>query len=84
MNATAQNVASRIVDRFLQEHPDLRTAVRADVLQRELVRVYEEVKQGTHMARSDEELESRSRQAGIERKDLEALINITAHAATDQ
>ena len=83
MVARAENVASRLVEQFLQEHPDLRTSVRADVLERELARVYEEVKQGAHTARSDEELESRSRQAGIERKDLEALINIAAHAATD-
>ena len=80
--ASAADSVSKLVDTFVKDHPERK--VNRSALQRDLEQVYASVIDGTYLAPTPEHVTARSEAASIEANEYLALVNLTAHAATDQ
>jgi len=69
------------VSRLVEEYTEYAETLHHEALQHYLEHVFAEVIRGEHTAKTEEELESESQDAGIERQNYGALVNLTAHAA---
>lgn len=79
-----QESVSRLIEAFRRDHAAKLPNLNVIALQRRLEQVYSEVLRGDHLAKTDEALTAESEEVGIDRKDYLDLVNMTAHAATDQ
>lgn len=84
MAISPQQSVTRLIEAFRRDHAAKLPNLNVVALQRRLEQVYAEVLRGDHLAKSDEALSAEAEEVGIERKDYLDLVNMTAHAATDQ
>ena len=83
MNSNETKAVSRLIQAFVQDHPEYSPGIIGP-LELRLSEVYDEVLQGTYVAKSDEKLERESEAVGIDRSHYLDLINLATHAATNQ
>ena len=84
MSLAPQETVTRLIEAFRRDHAAKLPNLNVVALQRRLEQVYAEVLRGEHLAKTDEALTAESEEVGIERSDYLDLVNMTAHAATDQ
>ena len=75
---------TRLIDAFVNDHPEYAGTINKKALRRRLETAHEEVLRGDHTAKSDEQLDRESEEAGIKRHEYLDLINMSVHAATDR
>lgn len=78
----ATEVVNRLLDTFLGQHPEY-AGLRRERLRTHLAGVYDHVMAGTYVAKTEEQLNGESQDAGIARNHYLDLVNMTAHAADD-
>jgi len=84
MAITPQESVTRLIEAFRRDHAAKLPDLNVVALQSRLEEVYSEVLRGDHLAKTEETLTAESEEVGIERRDYLDLVNMTAHAATDQ